>query len=228
MSKLTTEQWDFITFADQFWRENKCFPDQAEISIGLQINRQRIMEFLGSELVQKHLTARGIDWHQDKPAETKANENRNGYSRRLTDIQLAVASTVLNPADRRPLAKKLETLGVSPATYNGWKKSKTFMNYMRTQSEELFGEAMPEVHNQLAIKAQQGDAKAMKLFYEISGRWRGVQGENQENIKLLIIKFIEVLQRHIEDPEVMAAIAKDIQAIAAGSEQQQVRGELIG
>lgn len=227
MSKLTEPQWDFICFCEQFWRENKCFPSEAEIRLELKIKALDVKAFLGNEIVKKHLTARGIDWHLETPTETKANENRSGRGRRLSDIQLAVASTILNPADRRSLTSKLESLGVSPATYAGWKKSKAFMDYMANQSEELFGEAMPEVHNMLAVKAQQGDAKAMKLFYEISGRWRGTQNEGTENVRMLIIKFIEILQKHIDDPAVMANIARDIQLIASG-DSQPIRGELIG
>lgn len=224
VAKITAPEWDFVCFVDQFWRENNCFPSQEEIEEGLVISQTEIAFHFESEAVLKHITARGIDPTQTKdPNTTKAKSKRRGQLGRLTDIQLATASLVLNPSDRRSLKEKLDALGVSPATYNGWKKNKVFMDYLSKQGEQLFGENMPEVHNALTTRATQGDIRATKLLYEVTGRWRGVQQDNQGDVKMLLIALIEILQKHVKDPVVLQAIAADIQlaqiSVQAGANQ---------
>lgn len=202
-----------ICFAEQYWRTNKCFPSFGEFASEFGISQQDAMGELKNEVVRKHLTARGIDWEVETPTETSANQRRSGKAKRLSDIQIAAVSTILNPADRRSVNAKLEGLGIPSSTYQGWKKSKLFMAYMTQQGEELFGENMPEVHNALTMRAIEGDTRAIKQLYEVSGRYRPGQNENIQNVKMMIIRLVEVIQRHVTDPEILAAIAKDVQEI---------------
>lgn len=225
--KLEPDQWDIICFVEQYWRENSSFPSEGEIGAELGFSSVKVRDNLYTDIVKKHLDVRGIDWEKDKPTEGEANQKRAGKARRLSDIQLAVANTLLNPVDRRPTNVKLESLGVTSATYAGWKKSKTFMAYMEEQSEMLYNEFTPDVNSKLTSLAAAGDMKAMKLFMEVSGRWRGTQGEDPSNVKLMVVKLIEVIQRHVKDPATLQAIAADIQMITTG-QSIPVRGELIG
>lgn len=213
-TKITTEEWDFVCFSDQFWRENGCFPNEEEIEIGLGKNQTEIAFLLDSEVVKKHLKVRGVDWEQTNPINgTKASDKRKGSAKRLSDIQLAAVSLILNPMDNRTIKEKLESLGVSPSTYNNWKKGRIFMDYLTKQGEMIFSEAMPEVHNSVASRATRGDLRAAKLLYEVTGRWRGVQQEDTTDVKMLVIRLIEILQRRIDDPILLQQIAQDIQEV---------------
>lgn len=225
--KLTTEQWEVISFSEQYWRENGFFPSFGEISMDTQLSAQEVEEIVFDELTQKHLSARGIDWKLDRPvSESSASEKRSGRMRRLTDIQIATVSTILNPADGRSVSQKLEDLGVAASTYANWKKSRVFADYMKRQGEALFGEFMPDMENALVTRAKNGNIPALKFAFEVSGRYRPNQGEEQANVKMLMIKLIEIIQLHVKDPLTLQNIARDIKTLQSGVEVggQQING----
>lgn len=211
---IEPDEWDFICFADQFWRENSAFPSDREIEEGTGFNATKTAIMLASELVQKHLNARGIDPDQTKnPQQSSAGRKRKGPAGRLSDLQLAAVSSVLNPADSRSLERKLEVLGISPTTYNGWKNNPVFLKFLTSQGEMLFGENMPEVHNALTTRAVRGDIRATKLLYEVTGFYRPNQQDVQSDTKMMVIRLIEILQKHVKDPVILQAIAEDIQMV---------------
>jgi hypothetical protein len=225
--KLTGIQWDLICYSEQYWRENGFFPSAGELSLELRITPKQVEEILFDELTKKHLKVRGIDWNIDRPnSDSKASDRRSGRAKRLSDIQIATVSTILNPADKRSVTAKLEALGVSPGTYANWKKSKVFMDYMNSQGESLFGEFMPDMHNSLIGQATKGNVQAIKFAYEVSGRYRPKQGEETANVRMIIIKLIEIIQRHVNDPMVLQAIANDVQAIQKGLEPNGQHNEI--
>lgn len=225
--KLTPEQWDIISFSEQYWRENGFFPSFGEIAIEVGLNARKVEEIIFDPLTKKHLEVRGIDWKQDRPkSESSAGERRQGSTKRLSDIQLAVVSTILNPADTRSVNAKLEDLGVPASTYANWKKSKVFQSYMKRQGEALFGEFMPDMEQALVKRAVNGNIPALKFAFEVSGRYRPNQGEEQANFKMLMIKLIEIIQMHVKDPLTLQNIARDIKQLQSGVEDgsnQQVR-----
>jgi hypothetical protein len=219
MAKLTPPQWDIICYAEQYWRENGFFPSFGEIATETGINPKEVEELVFDSLTKKHLEARGINWNQDRPtseSSSNASEKRNGRAKRLSDIQLAVVSTILNPADKRSVTAKLESLGVAPGTYAGWKKSKIFSDYMTSQGKALFDEFMPDMENALVSRAASGDVRAIKYAFEVNGRYRPQQGDELINVKFLIMQLIEVIQKHVKDPEVLRAIAYEIDGIQKG------------
>lgn len=237
MAPITPREWDFVVFCDQFWRENGCFPADEEIKELFKAKAEEVLHLTTSEVVAKQLIARGIDKDITAPAgATSHYKKRRGTGKRLSDIQLAVSSAVLNPADKRSLKEKLSDLGVAPATYYGWKKNKHFTDFMADQSDKLYGEFMPEIERGLVNNAVNGDFKSAKLIFEMTGKWRGVQNETGQDFKVLVLRLIEVLQKYITDPAVLRAIAEEIQSIAQPAQGANpsvanggvVKGELEG
>lgn len=142
----------------------------------------------------------------------------------LTPEQLAVANSILNLADKRSLTKKLQDFGVSAATFGNWKKNPSFNAYLRERSEDALGAAIPDVHLALIDAATNGDTTAIKLFYEITGRH--TPGSRQDvNVQATLVHVIEAVQKHVQDPKVLQAIANDIQS-ALGSITGVVQGEI--
>jgi len=229
---LSEGQLDFITFCDQFWGMAKCFPGQDEIRSELGLTSFELDELISDELVQKHLKARGIDSSIYSPVGTdgrklKPGELRRGKTRRLTDIQLAVANSVLNVADRRSTTAKLESLGVSPTTFNGWKKNPIFMDYFTKLGGEVQGANLAEIHTAIAQRAASGSVQAAKLVYEVTGHYRPqqlAQNQTESNLELIILRLIEILQKHISDPELLKVIAGEIQEIS-NPNQKQLMGQ---
>lgn len=216
-------QWDIITFCEEFWRANKFFPSIQEIVKGVDQPETQVNIWLNDEVTKKHLDARGINPRKRQ----LTNKEKEGPLRqrgvnRLSDRQLAAIVTILNPADNRVPEQKLKSLGISVATYNGWKKNEHFVNFMAQQAEELYGEYMPEIANSLITNAVNGDFKSQKFLYEVTGRYRPAEN-NQEiaDVKFLIIRLIEVIQKHVKDPLVIQAIAEEVKQITNPSLGQQ-------
>lgn len=211
MGQVTIEQWDIICAVEQFWHENRHFPSTPQIAEMTKLTPEVIMDNLQDPVVKVRIVNRGISYDATPP-QLKGETSKNKTL--LTDKQLAAAMCILNVADPRSLRSKLESLGIPQSTYNGWTKNKTFTDFMNSQMESMFGAAMPLAHKALIDKVISGDVKAIKLYYEMTGRWNGQQSQETSNVKMVIIRLIEILQKHINDPIVLAAIAEEMKALA--------------
>lgn len=133
----------------------------------------------------------------------------------LSPKQLALANALLNLNDRRSNKKKLEDCKVSPAEYANWRKSAVFNDYLRERSEEVLQGGITEAHMALVDSASSGDMSAIKLLYEITGR-HSPNSQQNVNIKTMLVRVIEAVQRHVTDPATLQAIAADIQMASEG------------
>lgn len=235
MAQLDERQWDFVCYVDQYWRENECFPSDSEIRDGTGVSEKELPSFLADELVLKNLEVRGIDPFKDRPDSVtgKPADRRKGNLSRLSDIQLATVSVLLNPADRRSRTEKLSDLGVTPTQFSGWKKNRIFANYMKKQSNALLSEWMPEIKHSMVNAALAGDYRTQKLILEMTGEYTGVQAQSNVNFQALIMRLVEVVQKHVTDPVALSNIAKEISEITSESGSSfgtgpVVRGEISG
>lgn len=217
-AKLTPRQWDLICFVEEFWHEYKAFPrlDVIKGKVFGYSSAEDVEEDIYLPHVRKRLTNRGIDYSvvlRDDDDEYKPDTLKS----RLSPEQLAAISVMLNPFDRRSLTKKLAELGIRESTLNGWMKSKRFSDYFKARSEELFSDGIPIAHSALMEKVADGDMKAIKLFYEVSGRHTGVNKQETANLKLVIARLIEIMQRHC-DTNTMMAITREIGVLMDASQ----------
>lgn len=136
----------------------------------------------------------------------------------LTQRQMAAASLMLNPKDRRSDEKKLRDLGIATEEWNNWIQNKTFAEYLRERSEVLVNNSMHEAHLGLMRGVVQGNTASIKLYYEMTGRYNP-QEEQNINIRLLIGQVLEAIQKHVRDPGTLNSIAIEMSQIAiqAGS-----------
>lgn len=208
---FTAHEWDVLCIVEEFWHRHRFFPGLQDISELAGLSEEIVRSALFSENVTRGLEMRGIS--RDATPPTKKGELGKNQTR-LTDKQLAVAMTLLNVADNRSLTTKLESLGVKSTTYHGWTKSKVFMDFMNQQAEEMFGSAMPMAHKALINKVMAGDVRAMKLYYEMTGRWNGQQSQETANVKMIIIRLIEIMQKYISDPIILKAIAEEMKSLS--------------
>ncbi len=203
-------QWETVCFCEEFWLEHKAFPSYAIIKKnvpGYSSIEEVETEVLTSS-IRKMLKNRGIDYS----AVLKPEHEDYTAPNRLSDKQLAVISTLLNPLDTRTQSQKLKELGVLPVTFQGWLKSKRFSDYFKARSEELFGDALPLAHDALVKRVADGDIRAIKLFYEVSGRYTGVRKEEVTNLKLILARVTELMQKYI-DPVVMPRFIDELNSV---------------
>lgn len=213
-SKPTIIQWDLVCFCEEFWSEHRAFPSYKEIikNVSGLTTDDEVNAQLYSDPVRVRLKNRGVDYS----VALKETDPDFVSPTRLSDKQLAVISTLLNPLDGRSQTKKLASLGVKPATFAGWMRGERFSGFFRARSEELFGDALPLAHESLVRKVADGDIRAIKLFYEVSGRYTGARKEETANLRLILAKLTEIIQHYVS-PEIMRQIINDVDAMMIGS-----------
>lgn len=208
MSKLMSkEEWEVLNFIEERYMKRSKFPMVSTISKETKIDQVTVVKCLSSPLVQQSLTARGIPWQF-------LDEDR------LTPQQIACLQMVLNVTDTRTIKQKLESLGINVSTYHGWKKQPHFMEAYRDLSEKLYGESLPEVHQALIKKAIEGDHQAQKLMLAIAGRWDDKKSVESLNVRFVLIKVLEVIQRHVHDKDTLESIAREFEVILSPDQTQ--------
>lgn len=200
-----------VDYIEAFHTTYGIFPRRADVMVSAniaaapeEVSPGELDEFFEAEETVLSLESRGIipPWILEK--------NPTG----LTKEQLAVASSLNSVKDRRSDEKKLRDLGVSHRQFTGWMHSKTFSNYMKASSNLLVANFEHEAHTSLLRSLSAGNVNAMKLYYELTGRYNPAY-ENGVNVQLLMTRLIEIIQSEVHDAKVLSVIASKFQMAAA-------------
>jgi hypothetical protein len=133
----------------------------------------------------------------------------------LTPTQVAAISLLTNFSDRRPIPAKMAAIGVTPEQLDGWYKDPEFQRELGVRADSVLEVAFPEVQASLIRQVQKGNFSAIKFYYEITGR---ATTPEALNVKQTMQHLIEAVQKHVQDPDVLQAIAQEVRAL------QQVNG----
>jgi hypothetical protein len=218
---LTPAEKELISYYELQWTLRTHVPTAEEVYEHLKKKFTRIRQtsvnyYLARQPVIKALDQRGIPFRQHTQSE-------------LTPTQIAVAITMCNFADGRPNHVKLDQMGITTAQYNAWLKDPQFQNFTKSQADQNLKNIDPIAVTELTKKIQGGDWNAIKFYLETTG---SIQNNDQPQTEQLLRMIIEILQRHIPDPIVLTAIARDIQAAAQNRTleyipPQQLEGEVL-
>lgn len=143
----------------------------------------------------------------------------------LAPDELALANALLDFADKRSFNKKLSDLGMTSAKYQQLLKKDEFSEYLRKRSEDLLKDALPEAHLALVDNVRRGDLQSIKFFYEISGRYSS--RDEEINVAELLSRILEIISRHIQNPEQLKAISADFKHLDKPSNIEVVAGEVV-
>ena len=201
---LTPTQFDAVIYIEEFYYRNGRTPTNFELAGNFGKSEQVVAKWFDDAMYEA-LEMRGIIY----------NKSTNG----LTADQLLVANTMLNLADGRSQKKKLQDLKISAAQYSAWTRDPVFQDYMRTRAEQMMGDSLHEAHLALIDNVRHGDLGSLKLYYEMVGRW-STKTANEVNIEFVIIKLMEIIQKHVKDPAILTAIAEEITGLTAAQPQQ--------
>lgn len=226
ITPLTNEQVLFINYCEQQWVLHGALPGYEKASFSFDFATEEfIRECWNSETFRKGLLARGIT--------PPPMDNEPHYEGVLTGRQIAGIRAIYDIHDARSDAKKLKDLGIKSQEWNGWKKDPTFLKVITQLTEALFEDNLDEVYRAIVDQARGGDISAARLVLEITGRWSPRQGD--VDVARIVQVFIESVSRHVQDQDVINAIASDLIAITGtlgattgsiAARQQTVRGEL--
>lgn len=223
MSVLTDDQYTLLTFAEQFYALTTRLPTETE-AVAKGHTKKVYKECVASVMFNKMLKQRHI-----RPYDFEAAE---GNPSGLTSEELMIADTMLTIRDNRSQKNKLKDLKVSPLQYENLLRNPAFQNYLISRSESMLGDNLHEGHLSLISRVRSGDISAIKLLYEITGRYVPERSNRSIDIQSILVRVMESIQRHVLDTDTQAAIGADLISIAQESSGQfmgkaLIRGELV-
>lgn len=206
---FTPAAWSVINFIEDYSMKKQRFPSVAEISKGTKLLTEKVVETLSTARVQESLEARGLSWMAD-------------LSETLSEEQIACLQLIYNFSDTRTKKAKLEALGISPTKYQGWRRSAKFSEAERQVAENMWGEAMPQIHQSVVQEALNGSINHQKLAYAIMGRWDEKKREAELNAGMLLKQVFEVIAQEVGDTVVLERIAKRFDGLISAPIQGRV------
>lgn len=203
-NSLTATEKALIDFYELQWMLRHSVPTVEEVIQHInnryekegkhhRTNLIAVNHYLQRAPVVKALDDRGIPWRQ--------------HSRQdLTSTQIAAANVMMNFADTRSNEVKLDQLGINPTQYYAWLNDPQFKNLIDSLSDQNLKNIKPTAITEFTKKVQSGHWDAVKYYLDVTG---AVESDAPP-IEQMMRMVIEVLQRHISDPNVMSAIADDL------------------
>lgn len=200
---LTAAEKELIGYYDINWALKHYVPTITEVTEFLKKKHKNITEisvnyYLQRRLVIKGLDARGIPWRQHSQNE-------------LTNQQVAVATVMMNFSDVRSNTDKLAQLGVLPDTYNAWLRDPQFKALVDSLADQNLANIRPTAVTEFTKKINSGDWNAIKYWLDTTGEMQ----QDAPQSEVLLRMLIEIIQKHVKDPEIIIAIAQDIKLAAA-------------
>lgn len=217
---LTDEERDLVFFIERFHAVTGVPPEETSMvdylkSLNYSTTPVALQEILANSLFIKSMEARGI---------VLGPRVAKGV---LTPRQMAAASTMANYVDRRSDGKKLQDLGISTAEYGTWLQDDNFVNYLQGRVERLLNNTTHEAHLGLIRGVRNGNVQAIKLHYELTGRYNPDK-EKAVNLRVILSRVIEVIQKNVKDPEALASIGQELNQIAVeATVSQTIKGTAV-
>lgn len=194
MEPLNLYEIRLVNRVEQYWHQHHSFPPDDFFDGTLVLEKPAF---------KRAMSMRGIIM----PSEIED----------LTSEQMAAILSVTNYLDKRSQASKLKALGITNQQWQGWLVNPKFKQYLHNTSSSTFNDALHTAQEGLMRKVEAGDVNAVKFYMEMTGRYTESGGQ-VENLKVIISRLIEVIQRHIKDPEQLRAISTDFNTVLSGGE----------
>jgi hypothetical protein len=235
--KLTKAQYQLVLYFEQYyWRKGKLPSYNEALADGLNACKPALGEkwwevTCSAPMFRGALVARGVPEHQfnhwgvTEGLEATAlsgllEPNLAAYV--LSEQQMVVANAMIDVLDRRSRIKKLTENNVSTTEFNSWLKQSAYKKYCLDRTEGLLEENQHVAHLSLIDRVTQGDLGAIKYFNSMTGRFRekasaAVEVNVQNNYGSdTLIAIVEIIQRHVKDPDVLEAIGAEVLALQRG------------
>lgn len=195
--KLSQREKTYLAYCEKFYfLNNYGFPSNEQAAAALNYTISEVAVFLQNEKLQSALDRRGLPWR-----------TAGGFQSELSPTQLAVAITMSNFADERSADQKLSELGVNPQQYYTWLNDPLFQDAVQKMADRNLEIIRPEAVAEFTKLVRKGDFQAIKYYFEVTGQFTS---PDVTSVQAMIQKLVESVQRHVKDPDTLAAISKDI------------------
>ena len=201
------EDWEreVVFYIERYHSIHGIFPDDDKtlnylLALEFEINREQLLALKNDYLFQESMKVRGLE---------ALSYTAGQFSAR----QMHVAAVMLNITDRRSDEKKLRDLGVTTEEWSNWMLNDNFAAYVNARAERMIATGTFEAHLGLMRGIRQGNTKAIELFYEMTGRYTKDK-DSSVDVRQLIGRILEVIQRHEKDPDKLNRMAIDLSQLA--------------
>lgn len=205
---LSREAYDFVTYVEgQYFLHGAC-PSRKTAAHQFGVTETRVDTLYKKPEVVEALRERGIF--------LKGASGGTGDGV-FSAEQVAYVNMILDPTNGKTRKAILRDLGLHPNTVQAWTRDPAFQSYLRERAEALIPDAVPEAHIALMNNVMRGDMSAIKLVYEMNGRWSS-KTVGELNVEFLMQKIIEILTSELSDnPVVLERIGTKLANLAGGS-----------
>lgn len=198
---LTESELSVLAYVEQIYWQTGRVPTKEAVIEGLDPlqtpqTRAKVTKAWNKPRFQSALEKRGLEFQSDRNL--------------LTPTQLLLVNMLLNVEDKKSLRQKLDLLNINMAKYQTWLRDPAFHNYLTMRTEQLFENSDHDAYKSLIQAVVRGDVSAMKLFFEMRGIYSPRLDVNI-NIESMIYKVVEVVGKHVKDPQILNAIADEVE-----------------
>lgn len=188
-----------LPWVENFWATKKRYPTTNEIIAQFGLPRDEVLYINSNKLWLNCLKRRGI----------RAPNVAEDF---LSTKQQAAIAVVTNFNDKRHKDLKLLSIGCSLEEYNGWLSDPTFKSALNARSDEVLNHIGVDANIGLANLIQKEDFRAIKFYFEITGK---AASPEAINVKQTMQILIEAVQKHVRDPATLEAIASEVNQLRA-------------
>lgn len=186
---------------ENFWHTSKRYPSKSEIIQHFGFTPEQVTALNNHKFWLTCLDRRGIT----RPLSL-------GEELSLTDRQIAAISILTNFNDTRSPVAKLAKAGITAEELAGWRSNPVFQEALKNWTDDMLDNIAPDAAVELARAIKKGNFPAIKFYYEITGR---ANSPEAINVKQAMNVLIEAVQKHVKDPEVLQAIANEVNNVRA-------------
>lgn len=212
---LSDADFELMQYIERFHGSTGSVPTDVQMNQRYQLTPEALEAFKTNPLVRKSFKYRGIIY----PAASDL----------FTPEQMHAAAAMTDIYDRRSDAKKLADIGVSTRQWSTWVRDDTFAQYVNELSEKTLANTLFEAHKGTMKGVRNGNVAAVRLAYEVTGRYRPNE-EVQIDVRRILHTFIEIIQKHIKDPVLLHQIAMELssagqaESLSTGLTNQMMSG----
>jgi hypothetical protein len=202
--EFSNEQIDVIcAFEQTYWQTGKL-PTNEKVSELTGVAVKTIEGYFKLDHFRNALLTRGIDLN---PSRSEAL---------LTLPQLELANRLLNVHDTRSVREKLQEAGVTSQQYHSWMRKPAFSAYLAQRAKDMFEASDHEAYNALVGAVRSGDMRAITLFFEMRNIYNPKM-QIEVNIDVVLVRVVEIIARHVRDPQTLQAIADELEMLEIGT-----------
>jgi hypothetical protein len=209
---VSGEELDVLAAYEQLYWTHGGIPTEEKVSDLCGVRVETIKRYWQKDEFRDRIQKRGIDL------------NASRTEGLLTLQQLDIVNRMLNVADNRSKREKLAEVGVSTQQFTAWMRQPAFRDYVSRRAEEMFKGADAEAYQALVGAVENGDMTAVRFFFEMRGIYNP-RLQVDVNIESVLVRVVEVISRHVRDPQILQAIAADLEILDVTS-QEAVRQAL--